>query len=389
MHELNDFLEESKKGFQSFFKYKPVFIAAAPGRINIIGEHTDYNEGLSMPAGINRWVVVSGSKRQDMRFVFRSRDYNSEFSFELGETLQPTTSWHKYVYGAVKIFFETTPAESGADIYIMGNIPVGSGVSSSAGLLTAIFNFLRVAFRIEDDNTLVKYCQKTEHCYLDVKSGILDQSASQFSKSGKLMVLDIKVPSHYYIDADLKDWVWVLADTKVKRELAGSKYSERVDETKLALEILKEKDSHIKHFRDIQVEDVQEISDEVLRKRILHYVEENQRVEETVEVLKKRDFVALGGLLNKSHASLRNLYEVSCNELDCLVDLAINFEGCAGSRMMGGGFGGCTINLVKKSKLDEFKNHISEGYKKLTGIDTELNVYEIVDGAFGSRLSYD
>ncbi|MBO9703310.1 MAG: galactokinase [Sporocytophaga sp.] len=388
MNELNDFLEESKVRFHSSFGYKPAFIAAAPGRINIIGEHTDYNEGLSMPAAINRWIVVSGSKRNDRRFVFRSRDYDGEFSFKFGEVLQPITSWHKYLYGAINIFFEKSSAEFGADIFLMGNIPVGSGVSSSAGLLTAIFNFFRVIYRMEDDNTLVKYCQQTEHRYLGVKSGILDQSASQFSKSGKLMVLDFKVPMHYYIDANLKDWVWVLADSKVKRELAGSKYSERVDETKKALLILIEKIPRIKHFRDIRIEDVPEISDEILRKRILHYVEENQRVEETVEVLKKGDFVALGDLLKKSHASLQNLYEVSCKELDYLVDLATNFEGCVGGRMMGGGFGGCTINLVKKTKLNEFKRYISERYKLQTGIDTELNVYEIVEGAFGAEIYY-
>jgi galactokinase len=383
MNDLKLLLDESSEGFESFFGYKPEYIAAAPGRINIIGEHTDYNEGLSLPAAINRWVVISGSKRKDKRFTIRSRDFKDDLSFEYGSSLNPEKTWHKFVYGAINIFFEKYPAAYGADIFIMGNIPVGSGVSSSAGLLTALFNFLRAVYRHEEDITLVKYCQQTEHRFLGVKSGILDQYASQFSQKGKLMVLDFKGPSHYYVDADLKDWLWVLADTKVKRELSGSKYSERVRETKDALDILKIKIPAIQHFRDIQLSHIREIPDAILQKRILHYVEENRRVEETVKVLKEKDFLSLGKLLNESHASLRDLYEVSCPELDFLAALASRFEGCAGGRMMGGGFGGCTINLVKKDRLEDFKKYISTQYKKETGIDTELNVYETVDGAFG------
>lgn len=382
MPELRSLKETINQKFKQKFNRNAEFVSAAPGRINIIGEHTDYNFGLSMPAAINRWVIISAAFRNDNQIRIASESFNSEMSYEPGKTFNPEESWQKYIFGALEIFQRTDKITKGFDAFIWGNVPLGSGVSSSAAIEVAIMNLLRVAFSSTiDDLNLVKNCQKIEHEYLGVKSGLLDQYASQFSKEGKLMILDFQKLSHEYADGEMGEWCWVLANTKVKRELAGSKYSERVEETKKALEIIQKADASVKHFRDVEAKHLNHITDPILKKRLKHFVEEDQRVFDTVSEFKKKNMKGVGELLLASHYSLQNDYEVSCPELDFLVEEAKKFEGCAGGRMMGGGFGGCTINLLKKDKLNEFTNAMSKAYKTKFNIDTEIYAFDSVDGA--------
>ena len=380
--ELEKYIQSTSHYFEEKYGIGPTMVAYAPGRINIIGEHTDYNLGLSMPAAINRWVVVCLRPRPDQTISVISQNYHDKMEYTLGQSFTPADSWEKYTYGCITIFGNQYPLNQGFEAVIWGNVPIGSGVSSSAAMEVALMNALRAAYAPEmDDLTLVKMCQRVEHEYLKVNSGLLDQYASQFSREGKLMILDFNQLRSEYVDADMKDWTWILADTKVKRELAGSKYSERVRETADALAEVKSKDGGVQGFRDLTADHLPLISDPVQQKRIRHLVLENQRVLKAAEALREKNFEELGSLLTASHQSLRDDYEVSCPELDFLVDAALQLPYCAGSRMMGGGFGGCTISLVRKDAVHKFNDFLTDEYAREYDIVTEISNYHLVDGA--------
>jgi galactokinase len=382
MIELKQLIHENEDNFRKEFSSAPLLTAAAPGRINIIGEHTDYNNGLSMPAAINRWVVVSISERADSEVHVKSFNFKDRFIFNLNDKVNPAQSWMNYVYGAFHIFSKESKIRKGFNACIYGNVPLGSGVSSSAALEVALLNAFRALYKAGfDDLKLVKLCQRIEHEYLGLKSGLLDQYASQFSKSGKLMILDFKSLSHTYIDAESKGWKWVLVNSNVKRELAGSKYSERVEETAAALAFIKDADHSVKGFRDLTLTHLTLLKNKIQAKRIEHFITENERVRMAAQFIEKGEWLKLGTLLNESHRSLRDDYEVSCEELDFLQSAAISNKACVGSRMMGGGFGGCTINLVKESEVEQFKNTIGSAYFLRFNIKPEISEYLITNGA--------
>lgn len=371
-----------KQQYLAKFEQNPVWQSVAPGRINVIGEHTDYNFGLSMPAAINRWVIICFGYREDHKIQIFAENYDSEMHYEIGTEFVPDQSWKKFIYGALEIFQIDNKIQKGFNAYIWGNVPLGAGVSSSAAIEVAMMALLRKAYNSPmDDLALVKNCQQIEHQYLGVKCGLLDQYASQFSKAGMLMALDFQKLTHRYFKADLGAYSWVLINTKVKRELASSKYSERVTETQSALEHLRKLKSEIKHFRDIVMADVALISNPILQKRIKHYLTENQRVLDTATAFANNDIQKVGNLLSESHYSLKNDYQVSCDELDYLISEAEKSKSFAGGRMMGGGFGGCTINLVKTADISDFVESIKASYKEKFNITAEHYVFEMVDGA--------
>jgi galactokinase len=382
MSSLKELIAGSKDLFEKYFNESPSLAGYAPGRINVIGEHTDYNQGLSMPCAINRWITVSFNLRKDNQVYIYSNDFNGEMSFGIQNEYIPELEWEKYIYGCIKIAQQILPFSVGFNALITGNVPVGSGVSSSAALEVAFMNGLNELMSLSmDPLSLIKNCQRVEHEYLHVKSGLLDQYASQFSKEGKLMVLDFQVMSHEYIDAAMDDYCWVLCDTKIKRSLAGSKYSERVEETQAALHQLQKLFPEIKGFRDIQEKHLESVTSPVQRKRMRHFITENIRVKDAVVALTNKQLDVFGMLLTSSHKSLKEDYEVSCEELDYLVEQAVGLPYCLGSRMMGGGFGGCTINLVEKKSVDRFSAFIKQHYVEQFEIETEIHQYISVDGA--------
>jgi galactokinase len=382
MKDLKQLTKENEENFRKEFSSVPHLTAAAPGRINIIGEHTDYNEGLSMPAAINRWVVISISKRNDEEVHIKSMNYKDKYIFNIHDTTPPQESWMNYMFGAFHIFRKECKVEKGFNVCMFGNVPLGSGVSSSAALEVAIINALRDLYKASfNDLQLVKLCQRIEHEYFGLKSGLLDQYASQFSQAGKLMILDFQSLSHTYINAESRGWNWILVNSNVKRELAASKYSERVDETTSALKHIRESDSSVKGFRDIKLKHIPLLKNKIEAERIGHYVTENERVKIAAEQISKSEWEQLGKTLNESHVSLKDKYEVSCEELDFLQKTALKIKGCAGSRMMGGGFGGCTINLVQQDKSEQFKNKISSEYLSKFNIEAEISEYLITNGA--------
>jgi galactokinase len=382
LNSLEELIENNYVLFNEEFHKGPDFSAIAPGRINIIGEHTDYNLGLSMPAGINKWVIASFSERRDNKVNIKSLTFKSHLSFSIGFTPKLSESWQQYVFGAFSVFKEVAKVDHGFDAYIWGNVPVGSGVSSSAALEVAVMNGLRAMYHADlSDVDLVKLCQRVENEHLGVKSGLLDQYASQFSREGEVMVLDFKNLSHQYIDFNSQDYEWVLVDSKIRRELANSAYSDRVRETSNALKLIKGKIDGVEDFRDLKENYLDLLPNEIWRKRLKHYLSENARVLQAIDAIQSKDFVQLGKLLLASHTSLKNDYEVSCEQLDFLVEELQN-EYCLGSRMMGGGFGGCTINLVAKDGFNDFKEIIRKSYRSKFNIEPGIEKYKLVQGAF-------
>lgn len=377
-----DVLSKTSDAFFEAFQMHPTHVSRAPGRINIIGEHTDYNFGLSMPCAINRWITVTFSPRSDNQIYVISKDFNQVLFLSMKANYQPDSDWKKYVYGCIQIVSAIKKMNGGFNALIEGNVPIGSGVSSSAALEVAFMNGLNAFYNLKlDQLSIIKLCQRVEHEYLKVKSGLLDQYASQFSKENQLLVLDFQKNTHTYISAEMDAYCWVLCNSNVKRSLAASKYSERVMETEAALKQLSETYPEIRHFRDITETHIAAVKNSVQQKRIKHYVSENKRVLDAIEALDQQDLIHFGALLTASHISLRDLYEVSCDEVDFLMEQAISLSYCLGSRIMGGGFGGCTINLVKKDRTQDFSTFMKFAYLKRYNMVTEINEYISVDGA--------
>jgi galactokinase len=383
MNSLSELVAHTRAQFVAAYGQQADLVAYAPGRINLIGEHTDYNQGLSLPSGINRWVAAAFRLRPDDRVIIRTGNFEGLLDFRGNEHPELDQSWKKYVFGAVSIFSEHTPRTTGFEAMILGNVPIGSGVSSSAAIEVSVMNGLRALYKGNwTDLELVLGCQQVEHRFLNLKSGMLDQYASEFSREGHVLLLDFLSQTHETMPAEISGWKWVVVDTQVKRELAGATgYRERVQEMAEALEQIQAKDHNVRHFRDVTTDHLAGLSDEKLRKRVRHVITENERVVQMADALHRGDAVAMGKLLNASHQSLRDDYAVSCEEADFLTATAQNLPGCAGARMMGGGFGGATLHLVAESHLDDFAAHVCEAYHKQFGITTFASAFELVGGA--------
>lgn len=383
MESLEQLIKTNHKSFEKYFQTAPTLLTYAPGRINIIGEHTDYNQGLAMPCAINRWVTVSMSPRMDNQIHVVSIDFDGKMKLDVDTTsYEPKALWEQYIYGCISLFKQSHSITQGFNAMISGNVPIGAGVSSSAALEVAFANALNEFFKAELDGlALIKLCQQVEHHYLQVKSGLLDQYASQFSKNGKVLMLDFDTLSHTYINAETAGYVWILCDSNIKRTLSGSKYSERVYETQSAIRSLHEQITDINTFRDVEMEHLALLEDITQQKRMRHYLTENARVRSVAKALAANDMILFGQLLTASHYSLKDDYEVSCKELDYLVAQALETGYCIGSRMMGGGFGGCTINLVREDRIEDFCKKIQEAYFTKFSIEPIINMYQTVDGA--------
>ncbi len=378
--ELSAIIAENRKLFSGHFDHEPTVVGVAPGRINIIGEHTDYSEGLSMPVAINRWVIFCVSKRADNRVCVVSENFKSRMEFELGSEISTTASWEKFIKGCVELFVARRELDFGFNAVISGNIPIGAGVSSSAAIELAIINALNELYGAEmTDQEIAIMGQQVEHQYLQVKCGLLDQFASQFTKYGQVMILDFRTLTRMYTTIKMEGYSWVLVNSMVKRELAGSEYSKRVDEMERARQVLKA--NGISHLREAKLSDLNLIDDEKVKMRLRHFITANQRVAEMRVAFEELNYKRVGELLNESHRSLSEDYEVSCHELDVLATDARKIKGCYGSRMMGGGFGGCTLNLVDNSCLEEFSYQIKRQYKIRFNMEPDINSFTMVDGA--------
>ena len=373
-------IKKIKEDYNSIYNKKPQVIVKAPGRINIIGEHTDYNYGLAMPAAINKYIFVSMSFNKDREINVYSDKFDNKVSFSLDNLISSKT-WCKYVLGSIKEVFQVYNVSSGLDISIHSNLPVGKGISSSAALEIALINSLFEIFNIDkDDNRIIKICQKVDHKYIGIQSGTLDQSASQLSRLGSILKLDFSTGSFDYIDLNFSGCTWVIIDSMIKRELAASKYHERVNECKQALAIISKLLNKKISFRDIKIDNLSLLDDSNLKNRIKHYIDENKRVIQMENSIFNNDKESMGKILIQSHCSLRDLYEVSCKEIDYLFSISSDFQYWYGGRIMGGGFGGSMINLVKDGYEKEYSNFIKGRYKQEFNIDADVFNVEFSNG---------
>lgn len=358
----------------------------APGRVNLIGEHTDYNGGYVLPAAIEYGTVALVARRNDgiIRVASTSRQLRVEIEVD---RIRPdkANEWANYPLGVIHMLRQYGVEIGGADLLFDGNIP-GGGLSSSASLeLATAVAMLGAWGQSVDRVELVKLCQKVENEFVGINSGIMDQYAVGMGKEGHALLIDCGAVEHKYVPLSIPGHKIVISNTNKPRELVDSKYNERQAECQAGLRMLKSTLPGIECLADVSVEQFEEhagsITDPTVRKRVKHVVYEDARVLDAVETLKSGDLGELGRLMIESHNSLRDLYEVTGRELDSLVDEALNIDGVVGSRMTGGGFGGCTVSIVRDDQIEEFARRVSEGYTRTTGLVPEFYVTEAAAGA--------
>ena len=361
----------------------------SPGRVNLIGEHTDYNGGHVFPCALTLGTYGIARKREDRKLRFYSANFEKLGVIETSlDDLVPSQAaqWTNYPKGVIWAFEKKGYSiPQGMDVLIYGTIPNGSGLSSSASLEVLIGVMLKELFNIEismQDIALIG--QYSENNYNGCNCGIMDQFAVAMGKKDCAVFLDTNTLQYEYASVKLDDAKIVITNSKVKHSLVDSAYNDRRRESEEALHDL-QKVVDIKTLGDLTEEEFEAhkdaIKDEICKKRAKHAVYENQRPIRAVKALKENDIAEFGRLMNQSHISLRDDYEVSCEEIDVLVDLAWKIDGVIGSRITGGGFGGCTVSIVKNDAVDTFIDQVGAGYKEKTGREAEFYVVEIGDGA--------
>lgn len=361
----------------------------APGRVNLIGEHTDYNGGNVFPCAIDKGTYGLVKKCDDRKFRMYSENFADLgiMEFTLDElTNEKKHDWANYPKGVIKMFLEAgQKIDSGFDILFSGNIPNGAGLSSSASIemLTAIV--LKDLFNLSIDPVeMAQLGKKTENLFIGVNSGIMDQFAVAMGKKDHAILLDCNTLKYDYVPVVLKDEVIVIANTNKRRGLADSKYNERRAECDEALAELQTK-LPIKALGELSIEQFEAnkdlIKSPIRQKRAKHAVYENQRTLKAQKELSAGNLAEFGKLMNQSHISLRDDYEVTGVELDTLAALAWEQPGVVGSRMTGAGFGGCTVSIVKKDKVDDFIKNVGEAYKNKIGYTADFYIASVSDGA--------
>lgn len=374
------------------YKTEPQMRSASPGRINLIGEHTDYNDGFVLPGAIDKKVsfLLAKNGRGDTCRV-HSMDMNESIEFSLKDLKpNPAGGWQNYIIGVAAELQEKGATLEGFDATFEGDIPLGAGLSSSAALECALATGLNALYHLGFSQLeLIKISQMAEHHYAGVKCGIMDQFASVMGKKNQVFRLDCRSHAYEHFPLDLKAYQLLLLDTCVEHSLASSAYNERRNQCEAGVKVLKHVYPDILNLRDVspaQLEQHKDIMSEAVYERCQHVVNENERVNQTCQALTDHDMPLLGSLLYQSHDSLSNLYEVSCVELDFLVDYTRTVDSVLGARMMGGGFGGCTLNLILSSEKDSFIEAISAAYLTETGIQLKAYAVSLEDGAHAQSL---
>lgn len=356
-------IDKVKDAFVNKFNEEPLLIFS-PGRINIIGEHTDYNEGFVFPAAINKGIVAAiGKSKTDTSSAY-SLDYNNHIKFNL-QQIKPSKNggWENYILGIVAEIKKANKTIGNFNVIFKGNIPTGAGMSSSAALENSIVFGLNTLFELNlSKHEMIMISQRAEHNYVGVKCGIMDQYASMFGIKNSALHLDCRTIEATPYKIDLKEYELVLINTNVNHQLSDSSYNDRRNSCENAANIL-----NIKALRDASEKDLLTIKNKLTLddyNKALYIIQENQRTIKAADAIKKEDLFGLGQLIYQSHNGLSQLFDVSCNELDFLVNATKENKDILGARMMGGGFGGCTINLIKKTATESFTKMITEKYKQ-------------------------
>ncbi|WP_210520998.1 galactokinase [Hymenobacter terricola] len=370
--------------FQQRFGYEPLLVRA-PGRVNLIGEHTDYNAGFVLPAAVDKEIVFAVGLNGGAQIRLVAHDLGETLDLPNAAEISPSeTHWANYLLGVAAQFQARGIAVPGFDCVFGGTIPMGAGMSSSAavecGLAFAFNHFLHTGF---EKMELARIAQLAEHTYAGVQCGIMDQFASLFGHAGQVVRLDCRSLDYEYFPFDTTACRIVLCNSGVKHSLASSAYNTRRQECERGVAVLQQHYPEVQALRDATMAQLEAHRDELgptVFRRCAYVVQENARVVTACLCLNKDDLTGFGKEMYASHAGLRDDYEVSCAELDALVEAAQAVPGVFGSRMMGGGFGGCTINLVAPDKVDEFIASVSAAYEKRFGLKLETYQTTIVAG---------
>jgi len=360
-------------------------IYRAPGRVNLIGEHTDYSDGFVMPAAIGFSTYVAIAPRRDRKLVIYSQEFPGHFEFDL-DRLPPqrTGAWCDYVVGVAGVLQQHGQKLAGANLMVHGEIPVGAGLSSSAAIevasALALMSLSGASLPLPE---VAKLCRQAENNFVGARVGIMDQFVSCMGRMGHAILLDCRSLEFKLVPIP-RDIRLVVCNTTVKHDLASGTYNTRREECEEAVRYFVTWDPTVRALRDVSVDLLNRHAaglPPTILKRCTHVIHENQRTMEAARVLADGDLVRMGDLMRQSHNSLRDLYEVSCRELDIMVEAAEGLPGFRGGRMTGGGFGGCTVNLVQEQYAPDFAAKISDRYRQATGIDPQVYICSAEDGA--------
>lgn len=369
--------------YNELFSSKPLLIRS-PGRINFIGEHTDYNEGFVLPAAINKTIVFAMGKNNKNTIRLFSVDMDEYFETPVNKIKITKNLWANYLIGVLAQVQKAKKKARGIDCVFGGNIPIGAGLSSSAAVECGFAFGVNELYDLQFEKLdLVKMAQKAEHEYARVNCGIMDQFTSIFGKKDQVLQLDCRSFDHEFFPLNLRDHTVILCDTRVKHSLADTAYNQRREECELGVTLMQQYEPQVKSLRDISIEMLfkyQKKLDPVIFRRCRYVIEENNRVIESGLALQSQNLELFGKLMYRSHLGLKNEYEVSCEELDLLVDIARKSGCVTGSRMMGGGFGGCTINLVDKQNAEKFKDLVLSEYSKQIQQEPVFYDVDLIDG---------
>lgn len=389
---MNDYFSIKNK-YTEIFGSSPTFFSRAPGRINLIGEHTDYNDGFCLPMAINRSIVFFGELRSDKKIIVFSKNYNNKFELELSEldSYQRRNSWSDYLVGVLKEFKTLNLEFNGIQAICEGDIPEGAGLSSSAAIEVAFSFFLNGINNFGIDvKDLALLSQKAENNFVGVKCGIMDQLVSAIAIKNNAIFIDCRDLTTKYIPFNFEDYCVVIVNSMVYRELGtGTFYNERREQCKEGVRLLKKVLPYINSLRDVSEDEFLKYKHTlptIIRKRCKHVITENERVKKSINYLKNGEIENFGKMMIKSHESLRSDYEVSIKELDRLVEISLSVNGCIGSRMTGAGFGGCTVSLVNKKNQKDFERIVKEKYLEEFGKECKVYITSTENGAEFKKL---
>jgi galactokinase len=375
-------IETLKRDFRQVYGQEP-HISRAPGRVNLIGEHTDYNEGFVMPAAIDFYTSVAIAPRSDTKVNIRSQSFDDALSFDLNDGFRPQHNWSDYVIGVIDQIKRAGECLHGADILVHGEVPIGAGLSSSAAIEVAVaFALLNAKHVSIDRKKLALLCQRAENEFVGMRCGIMDQFISCNGRRDHALMLDCRSLEFKLLPLAPTTRM-VICNTMVKHQHASGEYNQRRADCEEGVQILRESLPSIRSLRDVSPEQLEQHREKlppVIYRRCRHVVTENARVERAAEMLQANNLQTFGELMGESHRSLRDDYEVSSRELDTMVEIAGKQPGVYGARMTGGGFGGCTINLVASEHAEAFRKHITAKYEAATGLKPDVYITTAADG---------
>ena len=373
-----------REKFQQRFGETPQ-VFRSPGRVNIIGEHTDYNNGFVLPAAIDKAVYVGISKRSDDQIFLYSEEFNEEHNTDLVTVMPTDKQWPNYILGVVDQLKKRGYEIHGFNLNIDGDVPVGAGLSSSAAVECSVVFALNEIFELGiEKEELAEIGQKAEHTFAKVMCGIMDQFASVFGKEDHVIKLDCQTLDYEYVPLKLEGYKLLLLNTNVKHSLASSEYNTRRAECAEGVELINSGGENVTSLREVTIDMLDrhvKPQNETVYRRCKYVVEENQRLLTACEALQNGDLETLGQKMYGSHDGLSKEYEVSCKELDFLVEAVRDNPAVLGARMMGGGFGGCTINIVKEEEIDTLVQQLTTQYKEAMGLELTSYVAQIENGS--------